>query len=165
MSMQASAPRQVTGTEVLLAFVAFFAVVASMNAVLLRAATSTFGGVEVANAYRAGLAFNNEITAAARQDALQWKVDIELARATSDWSSMVVKLHEADGTPASGVEVAARLVHPADGRRDHHIALYESCLGEFVGITDATPGRWDLLIEAKHAGETVFRSRSRLTLK
>jgi nitrogen fixation protein FixH len=157
--------RQLTGTKVLVAFVFFFGVVVAVNAVMLRAATSTFGGIEVASAYRAGLAFNNEIAAAARQDALQWKVDVDLARQSQDWTRLVVHLSEADGALTPGIRVSARLIHPADGRRDRRITLNETCLGEFEGTTDASPGRWDLLIEVSHDDDVVFRSRSRLTLK
>jgi nitrogen fixation protein FixH len=165
MPNQAHPPRPLTGTKVLLAFVAFFAVIAGMNAVMLRAATSTFGGVEVASAYRAGLAFNDEIAAAARLDALHWKGDVEIARQNGVSSRLVVKLNDPDGKPASGIEIVARMVHPADARRDHRIALRETGLGAFEGTTDATPGRWDLLLEARRTDETVFRSRSRLMLK
>jgi nitrogen fixation protein FixH len=164
MSAQFHASPQLTGRKVLLAFVAFFAVIATMNAILLRAATSTFGGVEVASAYRTGLAFNDEIAAAARFDARQWKVNVEIARQPGERTRLIIKLNEADGSPASGLAVVAGLVHPADARRDHRVALQETSQGAFEGTTDATPGRWDLLIEAKHTDETVFRSRSRLTL-
>ena len=50
-------PREVTGRMVLVCLVAFFAVVAGVNAVMIRAAVSTFGGVETESAYQAGLAF------------------------------------------------------------------------------------------------------------
>jgi nitrogen fixation protein FixH len=165
MSVPARSPRQITGPKVLVAFVAFFAIVTGVNAVLLRAATSTFGGVEVASAYRAGLSFNKELAAAARQDELNWKVEAELARQSNNRARLVIKLHEADDTPARGIDVAARLIHPADGRRDHGVALHETSQGEFEGTTDAAPGRWDLLIEATRADEILFRSRSRVTLK
>ena len=54
---------------VLICLVAFFAVVAGVNAVMIRAAVSTFGGVETDSAYQAGLAFAREIAAARRRSA------------------------------------------------------------------------------------------------
>lgn len=165
MSSNAQSPRPITGRTVLLAFVAFFTLIAGMNVYLLRAAVSTFGGVEVASAYRAGLAFNNEIAAAERQDLLGWTVDVSLARENSDRTKLVVRLLDADGKPVSGVAVAARLIHPADGRRDHAVTLHETVGGEFAGTSPAAPGLWDLLLEAKRADDTVYRSRSRLMLK
>ena len=109
--------RPLTGRKVFLAFAVFFVIIAGMNAVLLRLATSTFGGVEVASAYRAGLALNNEIAAAERQDSLHWTVDAEFVRRTGDTTGLVVRLQGADGKPVFGLDIAARLIHPADGRR------------------------------------------------
>ena len=40
-----------------------------MNVVMIRAAISTFGGVETAKPYQAGLAFKREIAAARAQEA------------------------------------------------------------------------------------------------
>ena len=54
---------------VLICLVAFFAVVAGVNGIMIRAAVSTFGGVETGNAYQAGLAFAQEIAAVEAQDA------------------------------------------------------------------------------------------------
>ncbi len=70
-----------TGRTVLICLVGFFAVVAGVNAVMIRAAVSTFGGVETANAYQAGLAFAREIAAAEAQDALHWQVRAKVAAA------------------------------------------------------------------------------------
>jgi nitrogen fixation protein FixH len=163
--IQARRPRQLTGIKVFLAFAAFFVVVASVNAVMLRAATSTFGGVEVDSAYRMGLSFNKETAAAARQDLRHWNVDATLVRHAGDATQIGVRIRDAAGAPPAEIALAARLIHPADARRDHRVVLHQIAGGEFKGETDATPGRWDLLIEASRAGEILFRSRSRLTLK
>lgn len=156
--------RPLTGTRVLIGFVAFFAVVASVNAVMLRAATSTFGGVEVDSAYRVGLSFNKEIAAAASQDARHWHVDAALTRG-ADAARIAVTLRDAAGMPPAALDLSARLIHPADARRDRRVALRQTAPGEFRGETDAAPGQWDLLIEAARSGEVLFRSRSRLTLR
>ncbi len=67
---------RVTGRMVLLTFIGFFVVVASVNAVMVTSAVRTFSGVETENAYKAGLAFNESIAAAGAQDALGWRVEI-----------------------------------------------------------------------------------------
>ena len=51
---------RLTGRMVLACLVAFFAIVFGVNAIMIRAAMSTFGGVETQNAYQAGLAFNHQ---------------------------------------------------------------------------------------------------------
>ena len=75
------ATRQVTGRMVLVCLVAFFAVVAGVNAIMIRAAVSTFGGVETESAYQAGLAFAREIAAVEAQDALHWQVRAKVSAA------------------------------------------------------------------------------------
>ena len=47
---------RLTGRIVFVCLVLFFATIAAVNAIMIRAATVTFGGVETANAYQAGLA-------------------------------------------------------------------------------------------------------------
>src|SRR5947207_11499241 len=86
------APREVTGRMVCICLIAFFGVVAGVNAVMIRAAVSTFGGVETESAYQAGLAFARENAAVQVQDELHWQVD---ARVTP-------------GDAASAVEVSVR---------------------------------------------------------
>ena len=50
-------PCELTGKHVLLCLLGFFGVVFAVNAVLVKAATSTFGGVETSSSYKAGLMF------------------------------------------------------------------------------------------------------------
>jgi nitrogen fixation protein FixH len=64
--MTPSAPKEVTGRMVLLCLIGFFFVVVGINAVMVRVAVSTFGGVETDSSYKAGLAFAKEAQAAHR---------------------------------------------------------------------------------------------------
>lgn len=157
-------PRELTGTRVAMAFVAFFLVVIGVNAIMLHAATSTFGGVAVEGAYRLGLEYNKEIAAAERQDALKWKAVAHVARRGDGLVAVTVGLTDAAGVPPADIRVTAHLIHPADARHDHHIGLVERAPGRFAGEADAQPGRWDLEIEAIRQEDVLFRSRSRLTL-
>jgi nitrogen fixation protein FixH len=59
----------------------------------------------------------------------------------------------------------ARLVHPADARRDHALELTEISNGHYRGTSDAEAGQWDLIIDMMQNEERVFRSKSRIMLK
>ena len=59
--------RPLTGRTVLLCLIAFFAVVSIVNGIMIRAAISTFGGLETGSAYQAGQAFTHDIEAASAQ--------------------------------------------------------------------------------------------------
>jgi len=156
---------KLTGRMVLACLVAFFAIVVAVNVVMVRAATSTFGGLETANPYQAGLAFNREHDAALAQDARAWKVTANLIRRSGETAELSVELHDRDGHPITGVAVAATLAHPADARRDQSVTLVQRAAGEFVGTAEVPRGFWDLIIDASREGTDMFRSRSRVLLQ
>jgi nitrogen fixation protein FixH len=156
--------KEVTGRTVLICLVAFFAVVAGANAVLIRAAVSTFGGVETGNAYQAGLAFSKEIAAAQAQDALHWQVKADVLAAEAA-TVVEIAAKDATGRPLSGFQVAALLAHPADKRSDKIVDMQEAEPGTFRGRVEKVTGQWDLVIELLRGEIRLFRSKSRLFLR
>jgi nitrogen fixation protein FixH len=157
-------PREVTGRTVLICLVAFFVTVAGVNAIMIRAAVSTFGGVETESAYQAGLAFAKETAAVAAQDALHWQVR---ARVSEEAGATVVEVVATDaaGRPLAGLEASARLVHPTDKRADRVIDLSEDAPGRFRGHGEPGVGQWALVIELSREGVRMFRSRNRVFLR
>lgn len=157
-------PREVTGRTVLICLVAFFGLIAAMNAVLIRLAVSTFGGVETENAYQAGLNFSREIAAAETQDALHWQVK---ATVSGGPETTVVELvaRDANGRPLAGLDASAQLVHPSDRRGDLTVPLDERATGTFRGQVAAAHGNWTLVIDLVRDGTRVFRSRNRVYLR
>jgi nitrogen fixation protein FixH len=153
------------GRTVLICFIAFFGVVAAVNAVMLRAATSTFGGVETGSAYQAGLAFKNEVAAVRLQDALGWRVTGKILRSEQGQARIDIAALDQRGAALSGLLLTARLAHPTDARRDHAVAMSQVTSGSFRGVTDATSGQWDLIVELWRADERLFRSKSRVMLQ
>ena len=149
---------------VLVCLLGFFAVIAGVNAVMIRAAVSTFGGVETGNAYQAGLAFAREIAAVEAQDALHWDVRVKVSAAAGATALEVMAL-DAAGRPLTGLSATARLVHPADKRADHVVDLTEAAPGVFNGRTDAAVGQWAVVIELARDGTRMFRSSNRVFLR
>ena len=101
-------PREVTGRMVLICLVAFFAVIVGVNFILVRAAVSTFGGVETESSYRAGLVFGQEITAAQEQNARHWRVSANVVPAGDDKTIVEVFAQDASGWPVIGIEEIGR---------------------------------------------------------
>jgi nitrogen fixation protein FixH len=157
-------PREVTGRMVLICLVAFFAAVAGVNAIMIRAAVSTFGGVETQNAYQAGLAFARETAAVAAQDALHWQVK---AKVSAEAGATVVEViaTDADDRPLASLQASAQLVHPADRRADQIVALSEDAPGRFRGRGVPLIGQWALVIELSREGTGMFRSKNRVFLR
>ena len=157
--------RELTGRHVLLGLIAFFGVVFAVNGVLVRAAISTFGGVETASSYKAGLQFEHEVAVAERQDALHWQVSGTLRRAGAGQAVLDLTARDARGAPLAGLSADARLAHPADERLDRVIEVRSVAAGVFHGQAAAQPGQWDLIVDLYRGGERVFRSQSRVTLR
>lgn len=156
---------EVTGRAVLFWLIGSFAVVFAANAVLVKAATSTFGGVETRSSYKAGLTFKSEIAAAERQGARQWQVDGKLTRDRAGEAVLDIAARDEKGVPLSGLAARARLAHPADERLDQVFELTRIGAGEFHGGVAAQPGRWELVIDLYRGDDRMFRSRNRVTLK
>lgn len=156
--------KEVTGRTVLVCFVAFFAVVAGVNAVMVRAAVSTFGGVETESSYKAGLAFSREVAAAKAQDGLHW--DVRAAVTPAGGAQRIeVSARDSAGLPVPGLTVAIRFSHPTDRRADVVLDLPQAGPGRFAGTAAPAAGQWDLVIELMRGDDRVFRSRSRIVVR
>jgi nitrogen fixation protein FixH len=156
--------KEVTGRTVLVWLVAFFGIVALVNVVMIRAAVSTFGGLETESSYQAGLAFARETADARAQNALHWRVDARLSPLRDGATDVAIDARDAEGRPLDGLAATARLVHPADQRDDRVMALRQTGPGVFRGVTPAAAGQWDLVIELARDDQRVFRSRNRVLL-
>jgi nitrogen fixation protein FixH len=148
---------------VLICLLAFFGTIIGMNVVLIRVAVSSFSGVETESSYKAGLAFKNDVAAAHAQDALHWTVEASLQRDSAE-TRIAVSAKDAEARPLSGLTLEARLAHPTDKRRDIAVDFVELTPGQFQSLTPVPQGQWDLVIGLKRSDETVFRSKSRISL-
>jgi nitrogen fixation protein FixH len=165
MSGKQKRVREVTGRTVLIYLLGFFGVVFAANALLVKAATSTFGGLEVASSYKAGLRFNADEAQAHSQDGLRWQVSGKIERDGAGMAKLVLDARDSHGIPLSGLAVETRLVHPADARRDRVIPMRETIVGVFSGAAPAAAGQWELVIDLMRGDERVFRSQSRVVLR
>jgi nitrogen fixation protein FixH len=162
---QPDKPYELTGRHVLLWLIGFFGLVFMVNAVLVRAATSTFGGLDTPSSYKAGLMFEGEIANAERQQALRWQVDGKLTRDRAGETVLDISVRDAQGQPVTGLTADATLAHPADARLDQIIHLAKIGAGAFHGQAQGHSGQWELIVDFYRDHERVFRSRSRVSLK
>lgn len=154
---------EVTGRFVLACFVGFFLVVAAVNAVMIRFAVTTFGGVETGSSYKAGLVFKAETAASAAQQALGWNVDVRID-ARTDGAVVDVTARDAAGTFLPNLAIVMNLAHPADRRRDLLLEASELSAGQFRAIAPPALGRRALTIELSRSGGRMFRSVNRIVM-
>jgi nitrogen fixation protein FixH len=165
MTTSDSPARPITGRFVLIAVVSFFAVVITVNVVMMRLAIATLPGTEVDSAYSASLAYQREITAAHRQDNRNWKVDAHIERAGDGSARLNLQAHDANGAVLTGLSVSGRLERPTDRRADLVFEIEEKGSGDYRGTAqDVAAGQWDLVLEADRGGERLFLSRNRIVL-
>jgi nitrogen fixation protein FixH len=165
-SMQiVSKPREFTGRAALIWLVGFFVVIIGVNATMIRLASTTFGGVETASSYKAGLAFKHDIEAAAQQDELHWKVDGTVTRAKSGEVTLDIKVRDSAGQVVPGWTATALLSHPLDSRLDQRLTVTRTGPDSARGVVYAEPGHWNVLIDIDRNGLRMFRSRSRLVIR
>jgi nitrogen fixation protein FixH len=148
---------------VLFCLIAFFAVVALANGILVRAAVTSFGGVETASSYQAGMAFAREIEAARAQDERHWQVKAKVLPGAGI-TRLEIDARDAAGQPLAGLQASAQLAHPTDRRADRMVSLSEAASGQFRGTAGAMAGQWDIVIELSRDGTRLFRSRNRVVL-
>lgn len=158
-------PRELTGRTVLLCLVAFFTVVASVNAVMMTAAVTTFSGVETKNAYQAGVTFAREEAAAEAQESRHWRVNSSLRNEADGLTRVELSAQDRAGQPLAGLEATVSMIHPNDRRLDRPVDMQASAPGRFSGVVTPSPGQWDLVIELKRDGERLFRSKERIILR
>ncbi|MBQ0821422.1 FixH family protein [Microvirga sp. HBU67558] len=162
VSTPGRAPRPITGRTVLLYFVTFFGVIFAMNFYMVRVAISSFSGVETESAYKAGLSFKNDVAAAQAQDARHWSVEASLER--NGPAGVIITARDAQGQALAGLGPEIRLAHPTDKRRDVPLEFVEVTPGRFMSLTPMPEGQWDLVIELRRETETLFRSKTRISL-
>jgi nitrogen fixation protein FixH len=156
--------KEVTGRMVLICLVTFFAVVGAVDFGMMATAISTFTGLDSDSPYQEGLAFEQEKSAAAAQQALRWQVQASVKK-EGGATSVEVSARDATGKPLRALAATATLVHPTDRRLDRDLTLAEDAPGHFQGLTATAVGQWDLLIELSRDGARMFRSKNRVVLR
>jgi nitrogen fixation protein FixH len=152
----------VTGRQVLVTVVAFFAAIFLMNGVLIYWAVATSSGLVASEPYRKGLHYNERIAAGERQSQLGWSDKLEVTRD----GSMVLLLTDKAGRPVSGLKVETILGRPATSREDIRTTMVEVAPGRYEAHTAAlAAGTWLVALEARdHSTDPIYRIRRRIWL-
>lgn len=104
MAATSSTARPITGRFVLITTVAFFAVVISVNMVMMRFAITTLPGTEVDSAYSASLAYQREILAARQQNERGWQVQAHIERRPDGAAAVAIEARDHAGAPLAGLD-------------------------------------------------------------
>lgn len=163
--MRAKKERPLTGRLVLAICVCFFGVIAAVNGVMMTLAIRTMPGLDVANGYVASQEMNSQIEAMRQQAERGWQVAVQM-KLDGDSAPVDITIADKQGAPVGGLEVVARLAHPAVTRADHDIVLREIGPGHYIAVfPEVHPGAWTLITAANRNGERLFASHNRINLE
>ncbi len=158
-------PQGLTGRHVLIAVLAFFALILAANVAFISLAVTTFSGQVAKNPYEAGLAYNAELDRRAAQAELGWRATPSLRRAGAA-AELEITVRDAQGAPLAGLTAEAVLQRPATQTGARTITLNEAAPGVYRAQAALDPGDW--LAEATltdTSGSASFIGRWRLSLE
>ena len=138
-------------------FVAGFAVVISVNAIMITFAVGSFSGLYTPKPRDRGLRYNAIVAAQQSQDALGWRVDTSWR---ADAGRLELTLSDAAGRPLAGARVSAELVRPVEKRAPIGVTLEDLGNGRFTGRADLPArGNWDVDVVVESDGRRFAVTR------
>jgi nitrogen fixation protein FixH len=130
-------------------FVAFFLVVALVDGIMVTLAVRTHTGTVTDHPYERGLAYNQVVAAAQKQEALGWKATIAYAG-----NALHFTLRDAAGTTLKPERAMAYISRPTQAGMDFTLPL----TGERTAVTFPQPGLWEVRVEALYQGKSYQQS-------
>jgi len=136
-----------SGRRVAFYFVAFFGVVAAMDAFMVTSALRTHSGLVTDHAYEKGLAYNEVVKASNAQEKLGWKGELELRHAKNAGapSTIIFILKDERGAPIAFDRAVATITRPTKQGMDFTLELK----GEETPATFPASGVWEMRVDAK----------------
>lgn len=126
-------------------FVLFFVVVGSVDAVMVTMAVRTNTGLVTEKAYEKGLAYNQNLSAAAMQESWDWKTE-----AAIDGERFVFKIKDENNQPLRGASVQVRMTRPVSAGHDFNISPGEQADGSYITKVDLPMhGEWQAKVFVK----------------
>ncbi|MBI3446865.1 MAG: FixH family protein [Magnetospirillum sp.] len=141
-------------------FVGGFMVVLMVNFTMAYFANSTFSGLSTDHAYEKGLAYNQTLAAAQKQEEMGWAVDLQVEPEANHGAHITVSYKDKAGKPVDGLVVKAQLVRPTAKGHDRNVALAPIAPGTYATMQEMPlAGIWDLSLLATGDEATYLVNR------
>ena len=153
------------GAHVLTAFLGFFATVFLVDGLMIYQAISTFGGLETADAYRKGLAYNARIAKGEAQARLGWRDKLSYV---APLQRVRIELTDPAGASVPGLVLTGEIGRPATDRFDRQLSFTQTGPGSYeADAAGLEPGWWLVEIAARKPGgtEPLYEGRKRIWIK
>jgi len=138
-------------------FVAFFAVIITVNGIMMFFAYSSWTGLETEGHYRKGLAYDDNVQGAKKQAALGWDVSlsVEIAETHASARTLSYKVTFLDHNqkPLDSLKAHTFFIRPTHEGLDVDGPAVVVSPGVVGGeITVPVPGQWDVRVHAESLG-------------
>lgn len=131
-------------------FVLFFAVVASVNAVMVTLAIRSYSGTVTEHPYEKGLAYNQVIAAADAQEKLGWKSEIGY-----EGGMLNFVLRDKAGARLTPTQAVASITRPTARGMDFTLPLKSAA----TPVTFPAHGVWEVRVDAEYDGHRYQHTR------
>ncbi|MFC4272880.1 hypothetical protein GQF03_09460 [Sneathiella chungangensis] len=165
MSVQTEG-KQLTGRHVALMLAAFFGLMFAVNGAFVYFALGSFSGLSETDAYKRGLAYNEEIDHKARQNARGWQPAFSFEQTGATKGRLVLDIRDANGVALHDLDVEAIIRRPVIDGTDQTVALRYDGSKFTAEITLTAPGQWDISLLATGGGyDEPYRLDKRIWVK
>lgn len=130
-------------------FVGAMLVVVLVNAVMITYAINSYSGLAVDKPYERGVRYNDVLAAQKGQDALGWRVSVNV-----EAGQLVLRIQDRDGQPLDRVGITGRLERPVSNDAPLSLVFTATGEGRFVApLNTPHPGQWDVKAALRHGDD------------
>ena len=158
--------KPLTGRHVALMLAAFFGLMFAVNGAFVYFALGSFSGLSEDDAYKRGLAYNEEIDSRARQIARGWQPALAFEQTGTAQGKLIFSILDAEGRNLEGLDVVATVRRPVIDGTDQSLSLVYDEENYSADVTLSGSGQWDVSILAHGGGyEEPYRLDKRIWVK
>lgn len=140
-------------------FVGGFGIILIANGIMVFSAFNSWTGLSTDDAYRRGLAYNEQLAAAAKAEATGWQIAAGVT-GTGIQRQVQVTLHDRAKKPIRYADIRVAFQRPIDRGHDFAVTLKSTGDGRYAGQVKLPKyGQWRLQFTVSHAGERVVATR------
>ena len=139
-----------TGTRVWWYFVAFFGLIAAVNAGMVTLALRTHSGLVTEHPYEKGLAYNKVVSAQLAQEKLGWKASIDYKDGV-----LFFALHDKNNQPIPDLKATATITRPTQAGLDFMLEIKNA----ETPLKFPADGLWEVRINVEHKGVHYQQSK------
>ena len=148
--------------KALLIIIGGFSIVLAANSALVYFALSSWTGLETEQHFVKGLAYNDDLQAARRQQDLGWKMQLKTTFVDSKTGDIGITFLDREGGPMNDLTVKVFAVRPTHTGYDREFVAALKADGAYhAAFTLPLQGMWDLRVVARR-GEVDFQRVERI---